>query len=189
MRRQPFLLAALAALAPTLPAAQTTATRRDSTQFAALRWREIGPFRADDSGDFLEIDQRTRGGFDRRFGAEYEHAGPIFLLLLGCDPVDVFARGLLLLIREAPQNEVFHLVGSASLSPYEIGVAVAREYGFDPALVRPSTLADYLKSDPRPRQKTLRLSNAKWAAFAKSRGLTRPIGVDEGIKILRNSTP
>ena len=46
MRRQPFLLAALTALAaPALPAAQTTAPRRDSTQFAALRWREIGPFR------------------------------------------------------------------------------------------------------------------------------------------------
>ncbi|OPZ18016.1 MAG: dTDP-4-dehydrorhamnose reductase [candidate division BRC1 bacterium ADurb.BinA364] len=92
------------------------------------------------------------------------------------------AQGLLLLARAGEAGELFHLAGADSLSPLQFGRETARAFGLDEGLILPSSLADYLKTDPRPRQRCLRLSNAKWAAFAASHGLAAPLGAREGLR-------
>jgi len=49
--------------------------------------------------------------------------------------VDDIVRGLLLLARERPSGELFHLVGSTSVSPFELGLGIADVFGFDRKLV------------------------------------------------------
>ncbi len=59
---------------------------------------------------------------------------------------------------------VYHLVGSSSHSPYEMSKLVAQTFGFDENLVQPSSLEEYIKSQPegsRPWQKCLITSNQK----------------------------
>ncbi len=71
---------------------------------------------------------------------------------------------------ENKNTGIYHLVGSSSHSPYEMAKLVAKVFNLDQNLVKPSSLDEYIKSQPegsRPWQKTLITSNQK----AKSLGL------------------
>ena len=78
---------------------------------------------------------------------------------------------------------IFHLVGSYH-SPYQAAQLVAEAFGFDPAMVKPGSLIEYLKKQPpgsRPWQKNLALSNKK---------VTRELGIrmrsfPEGLTVIR----
>lgn len=78
--------------------------------------------------------------------------------------VDDIALGLRRII-DSPQTGIFHLVGSSSQSPYELGQLLASTFGYDPSLIQPSLLSDYVASQPvgsRPWQVNLALSNQKF---------------------------
>jgi len=96
-------------------------------------------------------------------------------------------KGTMLLTKLRPATELFHIVGSTALSPFELGLKVADVFGLDGDLVRPTSLAEYLEKDPRPRQRSLRMSNAKWTEFAAEHGLTRPLTIDEGLARVRDA--
>jgi len=98
---------------------------------------------------------------------------------------DDIVKGIVVLAQIRPAGEIFHLVGSSSLSPFELGQGIADTFGLDNGLVRPSSLAEYLKADPRPRQRSLRVSNAKWTAFAVDNGLEKPLSIETGLDIVR----
>ncbi len=100
---------------------------------------------------------------------------------------DDLAQGIALLARALPKGEIYHLVGSSSLSPFDLGLKIARAFKFDESLVRSTLLADHLKKDPRPRHRRLQLSNAKWTAFAQKHGLHRPLTIDVGLaRVVKN---
>lgn len=98
---------------------------------------------------------------------------------------DDIARALLLLAQFPTPGEIFHVVGSTWLSPFELGQKIAGVFGFDPALVRASSMAEYLKNDPRPRQRSLKMSCAKWSVFAREHGVSPPLSIDEGLALVR----
>lgn len=89
---------------------------------------------------------------------------------------------------ENKNTGIYHLVGSSSHSPYEMAKLVASTFGLDQNLVKPSSLEDYIKSQPegsRPWQKTLVTSNQK----AVNLGLsfkTLPEGLEETKKQTTN---
>ena len=65
---------------------------------------------------------------------------------------------------ENKYNGIYHLVGFSSHSPYEMAKLVAKTFGYDENLVQPSSLQDFIKSQPigsRPWQKCLITSNQK----------------------------
>lgn len=95
--------------------------------------------------------------------------------------VDDVVSGLLLLARERPKGELFHLTGSTFLSPYQLGVKIAETFKLDRSLVQPSSLVEYLKKDPRPRQRSIKMSNAKWRRYAAKLGVPPPLTADEGL--------
>jgi len=99
--------------------------------------------------------------------------------------LDDVVDGLLLLAREPQRGEIYHLVGSESLTPYRLGLKIAQAFALDPCLVEPSRLEDFLKVDPRPRQRSLRINNDKWWSFANAHGLKRPLRVDEALERMR----
>lgn len=98
---------------------------------------------------------------------------------------DDIIEGLFLIARLRPRGELFHLVGSSWVSPFELGMRIAEAFDLDPNLIAPSLLQDYLKTDPRPRQRSLRLSNAKWTLWAGEHGLAAPLTIEEGLQRVR----
>jgi len=83
--------------------------------------------------------------------------------------IDDIAYGLDKIFESKP-NGIYHLVGSSSHSPYEMSKLVAKIFDYDQNLVQPSSLEEFVKSQPdgsRPWQKTLITSNQK----AKSLGI------------------
>lgn len=97
------------------------------------------------------------------------------------------AAGLLLAAERRPAGEIFHLVGSTPTTPHGLGHKIAEVFGFDASLVRPSSLEEYMKQDPRPRQRRLHLSNAKWAGWAEQNGGAAPLTLGEGLRRVRDS--
>lgn len=74
--------------------------------------------------------------------------------------IDDIARSFDKLIELKPQG-IFHLVGSDSLSPYELAKKVAVAYDFDPSLVKEGSLTEYLSTAARPFARNVKMSNQK----------------------------
>lgn len=56
---------------------------------------------------------------------------------------------------------ILHIVGSDSMSPYELAKKVAVAYGFSEEMVKEGSLLEYLKTASRPFAKTVAMSNQK----------------------------
>ena len=77
--------------------------------------------------------------------------------------IDDFAKGIGFFLKEKPVG-IFHLVGKSHLSPYRVGLEVARTFGFDSKLVKKGSLKEYEQNAPagsRPFQRNLALDNQK----------------------------
>lgn len=74
--------------------------------------------------------------------------------------IDDIARSFDKIIELKPQG-IFHVVGSDSLSPYDLAKKVAVAYGFDASLVKEGSLTEYLKTSSRPYARTVVMSNVK----------------------------
>lgn len=61
---------------------------------------------------------------------------------------------------EKQPNGIYHVVGSTSLSPYELVEKVSTIIGPKREILK-SSFKEFLKTDPRPRQQYLKISNAK----------------------------
>jgi dTDP-4-dehydrorhamnose reductase len=75
---------------------------------------------------------------------------------------------------------IYHVVGSSWLSPYELAQKIAAVFTIK-ADIKPISFKDFLKTDPRPRQQYLKISNAK---------LCRDFGckmktIDEALRVLK----
>lgn len=74
--------------------------------------------------------------------------------------IDDIARAFDKIIELKPTG-VLHIVGSDSLSPYQLAQKVAVAYGFDPSVVKEGSLTEYLKTAARPFARYVAMSNAK----------------------------
>lgn len=91
--------------------------------------------------------------------------------------IDDIALGLGKMIGQKPQ-EIYHLVGSSSQSPYDMAILITKTFGLDQTLIQPSSLLDYLKTPGvRPYLVNSALSNQK---FISEFGIT-PKTLVEGL--------
>lgn len=95
------------------------------------------------------------------------------------------AGGLELLARERPAEEIFHLTGSSWISPYELGRMITDVWDLPADRIVASSLKEHLKQDPRPRQRSLKISNAKWRSFARSCGWPAPLTLRSALEKMR----
>ncbi len=61
---------------------------------------------------------------------------------------------------EKQATGIYHCVGSTYLSPYELAQKIAAVFAIKTE-IKPGSFKEFLKTDPRPRQQFLKLSNAK----------------------------
>lgn len=89
--------------------------------------------------------------------------------------VDDFVNGLDYLIQHY-STEIFHLVGADSVSPYEAGKLIARNWGLDENLIQPTTYEQYFRDKaPRP----------QWARIAPSTKAIRSTTFISGLHEIR----
>jgi dTDP-4-dehydrorhamnose reductase len=72
------------------------------------------------------------------------------------------AAGLLQLIDVSPPSGIYHAAGGGRGSWFDLACAVFTELGHDPARVRPTTSADFVRPAPRPAWSVL--SSAEWTS-------------------------
>lgn len=89
-------------------------------------------------------------------------------------PIPTLVAALLGFSQQSPSGETFHVCGNDPLSPWELGMLLAESDNHDESLINSSSLREYLKQDPRPRQRRLELSNAKYRAHAPTRPRAQP---------------
>ncbi len=73
--------------------------------------------------------------------------------------IDDICQTLKVFIVKKPSG-IYHVVGSTALSPYDLAKKVATVFQL-PAEIKPGSFKQYLKTDPRPRQQYLKISNSK----------------------------
>lgn len=73
---------------------------------------------------------------------------------------DDIARAFAVLV-DRQLTGIYHVVGSTSLSPYDLAKKVAETYGFDPSLVKEGSLTEYQKTATRPFARYVAMSNTK----------------------------
>ena len=73
--------------------------------------------------------------------------------------IDDVCQGFNLFIDKRPQG-IYHMVGSTSLSPFQLAKKVNQVFKLNRE-VKSGSFIEYLKKDPRPRQQYTRLSNEK----------------------------
>lgn len=95
--------------------------------------------------------------------------------------IDDIARGFAQIIK-TQKTGIFHLVGSDSMSPYQLAQSVAQAYGFDPSLVQKGSLSEYLANNPRPFARFATLDNSR----VKSELGFTPLTLAEGLRELKS---
>lgn len=96
--------------------------------------------------------------------------------------IDDIAKGMAFFIKKQPVG-IFHLVGSDSLSPYDMALKIAKVFGFDQNMVKKGSLKSYMESSPagsRPWQMNGAVSNNK----IKKLGIKMKT-FDEGLKEIK----
>jgi dTDP-4-dehydrorhamnose reductase len=77
-------------------------------------------------------------------------------------------------------TEVFHIVGSQNISPYQAGKAIAQTFGFSEDLIKPTTYAEYSKGKaPRPQYSS---------AISKKNTFHHMKTFEEGLRIYRDQS-
>lgn len=74
--------------------------------------------------------------------------------------IDDIVFGLDSLINQRVQG-IYHLVGSTSLSSFELAVRINEVFGFNKKMIEKITVDEYVKKNNRPRQKYMAISNQK----------------------------
>ncbi|MGB9707404.1 MAG: SDR family oxidoreductase [Microgenomates group bacterium] len=91
---------------------------------------------------------RQKLDFFRKFKIQLEKKQPLTLIgdsLMTPTFIDDIAFGLRYLIKNF-SKEIFHLVGSNSLSPYEVGLSIAQTFNLDKNLIKKISFANFTKS-------------------------------------------
>lgn len=73
--------------------------------------------------------------------------------------IDDLCQVFKLFIAKKPSG-IYHCVGNTSLSPFKLAQKIAQVFSVK-ADIKSTSFQDFIKTDPRPRQQYLRLSNAK----------------------------
>lgn len=94
--------------------------------------------------------------------------------------IDDIATAFAKVVETKPKG-VFHIVGSDSLSPYQLAQKVAVAYGFDPSVVKEGSLTEYLKTAARPFARHVKMSNTKATQVLNLHFAT----IDEGLVELK----
>ncbi|OGS41247.1 MAG: hypothetical protein A2506_02235 [Elusimicrobia bacterium RIFOXYD12_FULL_66_9] len=78
-------------------------------------------------------------------------------------------------LAEAGASGVFHVVGADEIVRYEFALRVAKSFGLDSSLLKPTPAAELGSPTPRPRESSLRTDKVRAAVRVQ------PIGVAEGL--------
>jgi dTDP-4-dehydrorhamnose reductase len=74
--------------------------------------------------------------------------------------IDDLTQAFDLFINQKPTG-IYHLVGSTPISPFDLSKKIATVFDLKTD-VKPGSFKEYLKKDPRPRQRYLKISNQKF---------------------------
>jgi len=96
--------------------------------------------------------------------------------------IDDIAKAVGLFIQRKPKG-IFHVVGSTSLSPYDLACQIADVFQLDKSLINKGSLEKHLRENPtsRPRQKKMVISNRK---LEEEMGI-KMATVEEGLKEIK----
>lgn len=81
-------------------------------------------------------------------------------------------------VENQPMKEIFHVAGPEAMSPFELGHQIADSLQLT-ANITGTSIIDYLKKDPRPRQQFLSIDTTKYRSFCDENGYSPPLSVGD----------
>jgi dTDP-4-dehydrorhamnose reductase len=113
-------------------------------------------------------------GLDEKLGLALreEHAVKLFVDEFRCPIAACDLAAAILELADSPHTGVFHLAGSERLSRYEIGMRLARRFGWPTATIEAKNIRDVPMTPARPADLALDNSKAQSVLKTQLRGLT-----------------
>jgi len=116
-------------------------------------------------------------GLDERLGLALREGRAVKLFVdeFRCPIAACDLAAALLELADSPHTGVFHLAGSERLSRHEIGMRIARRFGWPTATIEAKSTRDVPMNPPRPANLALDTGKARSVLQTKLRGLTETL--------------
>ncbi len=94
---------------------------------------------------------------------------------------DDIAKAIWRMTEKQPDQEVYHVMGPQSMSPFELGHLVAGNLNLSTENITETSLLEYLEKDPRPRQQYMAMDTSKYRTFCEEHGYDQPMSVTQAL--------
>lgn len=94
---------------------------------------------------------------------------------------DDIAKAIWRMTEKQPKQEIYHVMGPQSMSPFELGNTVANCLNLSTENITETSLIEYLEKDPRPRQQFMAMDTSKYCTFCQDHGYDLPISVEKAL--------
>ena len=120
---------------------------------------------------------RGNRGLDEKLGAALREGRAVKLFMdeFRCPIAVCDLAAAMLELADSPLNGVFHLVGSERLSRHEIGMRIARRFGWPTTTIEAKSTRDVPMNPPRPADLVLDNAKARSTLKTRLRGLTEAL--------------
>ncbi len=95
--------------------------------------------------------------------------------------IDDIVSGLFSFAQVKPEAEIFHLTGPEFFTPHSLGEALVAIDGVSSPDITATSVVEYLKKDPRPRQQFTKIDTTKYQSYCQANNLTPPISVKQAL--------
>lgn len=125
---------------------------------------------------------RGNRGLDEKLAAALQQGSVVRLFVdeFRCPVMANDLAAAILELADSPHTGVFHLAGPERLSRYEIGMKIARRFGWPTTTLQAASVRDVPMNPPRPRNLVLDSGKARSVLRAQLRGLTEALKSQSG---------
>lgn len=96
--------------------------------------------------------------------------------------IDDLVNAAMRFVQHSPKGEVFHVTGPEYYTPASLGNALAEIDGVTAPKIVETSMVEYLKKDPRPRQRVTKLNTEKYRQFCGTHKVSKPITLQQALK-------
>lgn len=96
--------------------------------------------------------------------------------------IDDIADAAIRFVQNKPDGEIFHVTGPEYFTPASLGYALAEIDGINNVDIVETSVVEYLKKDPRPRQRLTKIDTEKYRQFCENNDLSKPLTLKQAFE-------
>jgi len=96
--------------------------------------------------------------------------------------IDDIVDAAIRFVEHKPKGEIYHVMGPEYFTPASLGHTLAEIDNIDEVNIVETSVVEYLKKDPRPRQRLTKVSTDKYRQFCANKNVSEPLTLKQAFK-------